>query len=499
MQASMNALLWEQWRRTRWALLAVFAASTVVTLYCFISPNLPKDYQTPPELSRDFRSFAMILYMLVLFLPLDGSDIKLGLPRYMMTLPCRTSILAKAQLRYGLLSALLLVVANEAVAACFVGNQNFELALLAVSLLAILYALFWTFGIVAPRPTLFAAAATAVTVVYFHNLWEKASLFFLPAEAVAAIIGVFLAVWGIYRDRNGELAPGVFERNEESPSAFLWRLAHEFGFTAPPGLKPLFLYEWKRTYRYIPIISVPAVVVCCLALPGLDGLSYHARFRNTQLFEHLTYTSLAIPLLVCGIIGLLRDTWEYRDFRAGPGLSEYCRPVSDRRLVAARWLAGAAGISLTELPLLLILLASGVFLGEIRIPVAATSLIFVPIAYITLSWILLWISPLVLLAALVILGDIPHTLTLILLCGIAGLGLFGIVPVAIRRGAISSRWVLFSLLCWTVVYAVLYGSLVRPLDSLPDEVLIAIGMVAVIACLTFVWTPLTVHGMRHRS
>lgn len=545
MRTPIHALLWEQWRRTRWIWLAVFAASTAVTLYNarweggrdWINPVAlrtvmpgasPSDYGTvsrllpegsliDPTLSEDFRTYAMILYLLALFLPLDGSDIKLGLPRYMMTLPSRTTRLAVPQLAYGLVSTALLVLANEAVAAALLGDGLWEMVLLFLAILAVLYALFWTLGILAPRPTLFIAASYAFSSVYFYFVfvWRIADRIYILPEILVTAMSIPIALWGIRRDRNGELAIGALLREGQQSGVLLSRALRPRWFGDVRGLAPLFWLEWKRIYRWIPLANGIFLLLGAIGLVGIARTApLPVNFRNGG-FAHFffttgsSYAALVVPFLVCGFIGVLRDTWETRAFRSGTISPEFCRPVNDCTLVYARWLAGAAAIGVSELMLCLVYCIPILLYGGLwRVhPGVLVALLEFGLAHAAVCWMLLWISPLVFAVGLAI-GTTydPHEgpVALFMLI-IALLGVAGLIPLAIRRGAVSGLWILLSLLCWPVSYVIFsnHGQFSEVLfDAGPlffgNQEHVVAGLAAIVLSLTFVWTPFSLYAMRHR-
>jgi len=488
MKTPVRALLWEQWRRTRWAWAAVFAVCTVVSLYCALSHRLPHDFQVTPELSRDFRSFAVILYLLTLFLPLDGSEVKLGLPRYMMTLPSRTRVFAETQLSVGLISAFFLVTLNELIPWLFrVGAPHWEFVAFVVSLTALLYALFWTIGVAAARPTLFIATSLAITLVYTHNVQESFAVLFLAPEAALTVLGVALACWGIRQDRSGDIAPGIVTMRPGAPRPQR-KPAAPATFWDSPGLKPLFLMEWKRTYRYIPLVTTSAIVMSLLFLPLMGVL------RGSE-FEPLRTLTFFLPPLICGITGLLRDTWDYRAYRSGQNFPDFCRPVSDKTIVHARWLAGAAAIVTTQVLMGALLALTAYLIHSRYFDTVTWSILLVAAAQWMVCWIALWFSPVMLLFALVLLGDIPHSLATLVLLALAAFGLLKIVPLAVARGVVSLNSIAVGIVFWVGLSAIWYENQGTAFRWSEDGALV---VTVLIGCLTLAWTPLMVHTMRHR-
>jgi hypothetical protein len=280
---------------------------------------------------------------------------------------------------------------------------------------ASVYLLFWSVGVLAPRAVLFIGASLAALFLGTLEQFEVVTAAFWFANfAIAGFLAVVAAI-AMSRNRYEHGLPGARQisvlgeyiqtrRTKNSivvkssaPNAlhWLWRKRTDTVVCAVAEM------EWKRTYRWIPLITWPALAAMAMFCLG-DGIDRRSLRYLDEGFFFMAY--MAVPITACLIVSLVRDATAFQSARSGNTIHEFTLPISQRQLSNGKLFASLKAIVITYLGCMVIALALRFAypLDEDQVWDIVISLLLGSTLLTALAWSLTWSGiPFLLFAAII--------------------------------------------------------------------------------------------------
>lgn len=422
MRSPVCALIWQQWRQTRWLIAAGLAAVLTTFLLDFADgQGWIRDGYIFVALTMVVECFVLSAFVFLLLAShSDPNDLRAGLPHRMFVLPVRTRLLVTSQFLYRLAAVgLVFLVAAFQLFWAMKGNKDASnslivlLPLLCMTLVAYFQAMLWCLAGAGFMTALVVAVGVLVyltggiglarSLIYATPDLEPRAWFaagftgVLPIMYVASVAGAkFARCGGWLRIRawlSGALRGGA---GRQKP------------FVSPAHAQRWF--EWKRRGRILPILA------CCffLLLSFGTNLFGHLVWYGLRPLHHsyLLWSQIAgcialAPALAAFISALLSAGMDYRDRTYGFSSFTMVRPMSARNLGIARLRTGVRSILTTYglmliVPILLVLVdprtaatlmvSPGGALSSAETMRIVGEILMISVALVVLSWALLWFA-----------------------------------------------------------------------------------------------------------
>lgn len=337
-----------------------------------------------------------IFYVIALFATADRSRIP-GVSDYTLALPVESASLGFVHMLYGLFTMILLtgfLFYLDPDRIDSLKRTTSELALFHplgnLFAAGCLYVLFWTVGVKAPRAVLFLAAAFVVGYVgYISTLPSPYSSLQANELYLANVQSSFS--FGFMLTIPLALLAFVSNRHEGRGVSFVrFRInaIREVLVGQQSAVATIARMEWRHTYRWVPITTLPILALFILGDVFGEGYSIAPMYF--------------VPPVACAILGLLRDTAALQGYRSNALVYEFLMPVSVQDIAAAKLRASVKAIVVTEAGLVVLLvLATILFDYGYRFDDLAPYFAFGVPAQFAVSWVLIWCAPLLLFAPLV--------------------------------------------------------------------------------------------------
>jgi len=555
MSRAIRALIWEQWRLSRWALLPALAAPTALWLvYWANSDDKTVVSESLVELFASFTGLAAIgLALYLVFWHGDPHNLRSPIPPWHFVLPVRTHVLAATifltrlaiVILHVCLAAAIYVLLCVAVSGMPKGEwPSFFLTLGAVAAGFTVYLQGWAWLLPGARSI---AAVVATAYVLAWTPWGREGVIgwpnWLVSLAFVVSVGCMTGFAGVWFQRHG-----MEPRFRSLVLAFLAprpRTAHgSWRFSTP--FRAQVWFEWRRFGQYLPLLTCMFILFAgCTAVlvvgPERLFLETHGRtvlrdvpagaghahtlfsFGESQrevawlrLAKALALAGLTISVQASFVTGLLVASQDQRERASGMSAFAMIRPLSTRAQAWARMAATGLGVIVSVGPFVVLVLGSmrETDLSELILrahqPPATLPLTLVEFA--GLAWVLSTIAvpftivsvPLAAITAIFVdavypwpIGTDLGTWVVIAAVCVAMLSFFGL---AYRRRLLRPRDALWLLPAWLLL---VYDGLMLPGRGEPaaSHTVLAVAYrasIAVVPLLPFAIVPLWLHRLRHR-
>ncbi|MCC6694111.1 MAG: hypothetical protein IT365_00645 [Candidatus Hydrogenedentes bacterium] len=398
---AIRALLWEDWRRCRWAFLGILALGAALSLTGFaVTTYWWLKGHHDVELDEEVYALAVwpvfFFALWLVFSLSDPKDVTPRIPARHYALPVSPRKVALVHLLFrlaliGVLMALLSALVQMAMLT-FVPVQILGTAAGAMAGFLVLQCLAWTFGNFGGIP-FFVSLVMLPIVLSVSNAEEKLGSVIQATDAlgVPRLFLLLIALLGI-----GWLAiEGARMGRHVDPSLpLLWRIGFlRLGWRPRDGkvspLKAQVNYEWKRKGRLLPVLTLSFVAVAVFFFVTYADTSVPRNRLGALGLSMMLFPVYAAPIaaILAGVLGPLDD---YRQRISGVGLFLFTRAADNGLHSRARLIMSLKSVSVTMGSCLLIM-CGGVVLTTIARP--ETLLHY----YANLSWT--WLPGAVMIAA----------------------------------------------------------------------------------------------------
>jgi len=327
MRTPAAAIAWEFRQRHRWGVIALLATILILGAIKFVVRPHLNDATFP--LLVPIPLAATFLYLLAVFTFGISGDLAAResmYPRRMLTLPVRAAALAGWPMLYGCVTMTLMWFALRTVGTFPSSVPKYWPALFASALLAWTQALTWMpYPVRGMRIVISIGLLVSIDVVVFTALQFKAresTMLLLLAPFVP--LAYVAAVSAVGRARRGDVPDWSVAKPAFTRSA----ARRDFRSAARAQL----WFEWRQFGRSLPLLVA-------IVLPA--GLSLLFLFRQTpQIVIEIVVTSLLLPPFMAIFVAATAGK-SSANASESYGMTPFIatRPVEDRALVVAKWMA----------------------------------------------------------------------------------------------------------------------------------------------------------------
>lgn len=398
---AIRALLWEDWRRCRWAFLVILALGAALSLTGFaVTTYWWLKGHHDVELDEEVYVLAVWpVFFFALWLVFSLSDPKDVTPRiparhYGLPLSPRKVALVHLLFRLALIGGLmaLLSALTQLALLTFTPVQVFGAAAVAMAGFLVLQCLAWTFGNFGGIP-FFVSLVMLPILLSVSDAEEKLGSAIQVTDAlgvprvlilVVVLLGIgWLAIEGARMGRHVDPSLPLLWRI--GSLKFRWR--NRGGAVSP--LQAQVDYEWKRKGRLLPVLTLSFVAVAVFFFVTYADTSVPRNKFGALGLSMIMFPVYAAPIaaVLAGVLAFLDD---YRQRVSGVGLFLFTRAADNGLHSRARLIMSLKSVGIT-LGSCLLIMCAGVVLTTVARP--ETLLYY----YTNLSWT--WLPGAVMIAA----------------------------------------------------------------------------------------------------
>jgi hypothetical protein len=351
MHSPIAALLWANWRRTRWLIAASLLLFFVIVLAMLIQNALYGVGDVSHAAGAAMVTAVLLLAVTLLFAHCNPDNIRFGFAQDLYTLPFGTLGLAAFQFAYGVIVMGLASLPMAAVTAVAASGNRMESALIVVCvppacmlLMAALYAVSWTLGRI--NGALVVACPILVVVLLMivepQVPWWVDDPLVLTSLALAAFFTcAVIAVTGVAIDRAGRLGRSRDAIGQITGPSLLK------GLRFPSAGWAQVWFEWRRGAWWLPALSF--VMYATILAAWCANKYFGGRSPDRESFTQVAiFTGLQAPLIAALVIGAIRTFIEWREKRSATARFVFTHPIQTRRIAHARLIATGLSVALAE-------------------------------------------------------------------------------------------------------------------------------------------------------
>jgi len=327
MHSPLTALLWERWRRTRWAVMAAVLAPVIGLLIRVAGHDL-----VGRAIAASFWAFGVqLLAVVLLFAQCELKNLNLGFPKRLFRFPVRTAALLAVYMGYGVAAIALPCLVGFAYAKSFGDSlENAWTTFLVIGAMFVwLQTLGWLTGARAVFYFLIPTLAAASLLLYLSGKYDLA----LGSNVLCVAIIVLccgISYWNVSADRRGAW---ISRWRWLSYLFGLFRRRRRKGFASKLHAQRWF--ESRQTGYLFPLAALifigPAVAGKIMGLILTDESPPPALASYESLSE-----LLFLPAIAAWMAGMLIFAVYHRDRTSGASSFWLRRPVTTQALAFSR-------------------------------------------------------------------------------------------------------------------------------------------------------------------